>query len=1394
MKFPPHEIKVRLAAVAAAVLMVLTGLAANSSAAPAPTAGQTQSSAGVAPAGPSGAPAPAPASDRGTPAGAVLPVGVERTSQAASPFLHTGGTKPTATFAQGPARTNPESSPPGGEFPFGHSGSAGGGSNGNLFGAKPFLCNGVWPGNELGQRVYEPSDCYGHDEPGMQFYSSLPGSGGNFSESFTLPTDRSPTQNQTDLYTAVWLGMTLSDPYGWLGQCFLELQFYPDQTWYNPSPSIPGLSVNGAWIAQAVAWQIQARTGHENPCFIQPLFLNGVPGPAYLNMTQGDSIAVRMTGWVGNPLGEAISVQDLTNGQSSHLTLFNSTGNYPLNPAYSTNSWENSLEWTPGGEYPVVWAFETGHAIPPNPENNTYGGCSPGVPPPTFTDPAVPCPSYDASAWINDTGTPWLIQPPVFFNSAATSRPSQVGFTQDFGGFGAVDTISNGACAGAEGSAWCTYPWYSYSCTATAFEFGATDWAGVSNDFGKYSEYGGGHLQRNGLHLGFYPPANYSMPACGQPMFSLTVGVSGVPGGAAYFLSRAYTSPTSVGPLVAGDYSAHAISVAGSAFTGWTSSAGVAVADPLSAWTTVNVTGGGTLTATFAAAASPVTVTFTDSVAGGLIVVSPSFLYTTGAPIATVASGNSLFLAPGVYGIQALPPAGYNFSRFTVTGSGSTIAAPTFPYTWLLVSGSSSAVSVVASYVASLSKATVETCELGGGNVSLAGGAPPPTGFCFLFTLSVGTYHLVATPSAKCLASGCSFYRWYALGGADSMAVTDWRAATNITFENGTTILFAFFWTPILVKTLPTTGGGIAPDYRGAVTNGHFFYTYGVDLATLTFEFLNAVPGNAETIKSWSVSSATYLNFTPFTNPPIEGTLLVFGSGSVTATYQAGGSPVALSFFTSPAAGGAIQFNYQNYSNGAYNGSVSPGAYELNVFPAVGYRFVNWVTTGRELVQNFFPFELLGVGGPGNLTAVFQGIAPPFAVTFAATNPYGSVAEVNGMLLTTGETVWLPAGNYPVTLLGTGGGTFVGWTASSSLLVTPLTPTTATLTVSTTGGTLIALVAPFALVSVAIAPASTEVGVPIEFAATVTTGASWPGALTYRWSGLPPGCIAPNAPLFSCVASAAGSYPVSVNVTDGLYSAASALRTITVAPHPSLSALNISNSPVTSGVVTKLSTSISGGVGPFTWSYLGLPTGCVAPTGPNGACAPTATGIFHVTVTVTDSYGFNASSSATWTVNPSVTVTASAGPSSSTVGSTVQLTAVASGGTTPLSIVWTGLPTGCGSATVATVSCVTAQAGAFGVSVTVTDRYGVRASAVANFTVVAGPGPSTTNSTPVLEWILLGLVAGLVAGVAVGWLLRRRPPSTVPPVPMAASGPGPTAPAPEWDEQYPPPSSGSGGS
>ncbi len=1179
------------------------------------------------------------------------------------------------------------------------------------------FCAGLWPwaANDSASQSYYANGCYGHDEPGIEFYSGLNGSGGNVTWNVTLPVDRSATQNQSDLYVAIWFGMTLNDPMAWMHQCFLELQFYPDQSWTNPGPTNPSATANGVWVGAAVAWQIEASTGYEDPCFYQPLYLgNATSGPGYFNMTQGDHLTVTMTGWANDPAGESIVVNDLTQGTNSSLVMYNSVDHYPVDPSYATNSYENALQWTPGGEYPVVFAFENGHAGNPSyPSNNSYGGCSPGKPPASPTYPSVPCPSYDPSSWANDTLHPWRIGTPTFFNAAARSTPAQVAFTQDFGGAAAIASIGGGACSGQLGSAWCSYPWYSYSCAAQAFEFGATDYPGVSADFGQYNEYSQ-VLETNGLGFGFFPPTNFSIPACGRAAYNVTVAPTGSPGGAVYFLSSAVTSSTAFGPLLPGEYSIRPYAPAGAGFTGWTTTGGVSIlgsaADP---WATLVVTGPGAVRAVFGSApTTAVTFEDTGTTLPGSIVLSAARLYTDGAPLATMANGSAYALSPGIYGVQALAPPGSNFSGWSVAGTGVSIAPDYFPYAWLDVSAAGGNATLTATYAPSSSTDTAYVYVSGNGTATLNGTS---TSSFLALTLSVGAYAFTSAPAPGWAYAGLYY--------GSSAVITDFNPVTNVSLENGSSYLYVYF-TPLPVRiTLddaPAIGGTISADY------GTTFLPNGATVTGVPGDSFFAAAANAGyAFTSWSVNSSLAADvLAPTASVTV---VLVNASVTLTAHFAAATYRSTVAFAAVPAAGGSIEFNGVPYTNGTSNTSVANGTYLLTPVPAPGYSVVGpIVVNGSAVLTSTYLGTGLTVNGSAAVTVDFaRAPVPVYPVTFVANVPYGVTAALGNVSLTSGSTAWVSTGSYALNVTVLGNETFEGWSPGPGLHIGSVPSIGTTLNVSGPGS-FTALVAPFGVATARVSPNPADVGVPVTFVANV----SGAGPYTFAWS-LPAGCAGANASTVACAVAAGGSYPVSVNVTDGFGAFGRSPVTTLVVHGPVGAGLSFSPGTIDLGMTANVTVVVTGGTGPFSYAWGAVPAGCTG-TGASLRCTPTISGTLVATVNVSDAFGRSSLATAFLIVNPRPSVSAFlASPPVTDVGVTSTLTVSVTGGTGPFVYAYSGLPAGCAGATTATFACTPAAAGSFVVRVNVTDTYGYVATETAPLTVDPAPalGPLTATRT-----------------------------------------------------------------
>jgi large repetitive protein len=151
------------------------------------------------------------------------------------------------------------------------------------------------------------------------------------------------------------------------------------------------------------------------------------------------------------------------------------------------------------------------------------------------------------------------------------------------------------------------------------------------------------------------------------------------------------------------------------------------------------------------------------------------------------------------------------------------------------------------------------------------------------------------------------------------------------------------------------------------------------------------------------------------------------------------------------------------------------------------------------------------------------------------------------------------------------------------------------------------------------------------------------GVQPYTWSvtgQLPPGITFSTspAPHLSGTPGTAGSYPVTITVTDSTGTQASQSGSIVISPAgtpPPPAPLQIVAPSGTSDDVGTVGQSFletleaSGGVYPYTWTITGLPPGLSITPGPSEESeisgTPTTAGTYPMTITVTDSAGHQAS-------------------------------------------------------------------------------------------------------------------------------------------------------------------------
>ena len=173
--------------------------------------------------------------------------------------------------------------------------------------------------------------------------------------------------------------------------------------------------------------------------------------------------------------------------------------------------------------------------------------------------------------------------------------------------------------------------------------------------------------------------------------------------------------------------------------------------------------------------------------------------------------------------------------------------------------------------------------------------------------------------------------------------------------------------------------------------------------------------------------------------------------------------------------------------------------------------------------------------------------------------------------------------------------------------------------------------------SIALDPATLDLGQTTKLTASVAGGS---GGLTDAWSGLPSGCSASSSVNLTCTPSVSGTSWVMVAVTDS-NGATVVDGPVSLVVSPTLGTVSVSVSATTLevGGVVSFTSSVVGGTAPFVYSWSGLPTGCTTFDTPTRTCEPTATGVYSVSVKVTDATGASVTSPA-----QSVTVTKAPAP------------------------------------------------------------------------------------------------------------------------------------------------------
>ncbi|MCI4341468.1 MAG: hypothetical protein L3K11_03740, partial [Thermoplasmata archaeon] len=201
----------------------------------------------------------------------------------------------------------------------------------------------------------------------------------------------------------------------------------------------------------------------------------------------------------------------------------------------------------------------------------------------------------------------------------------------------------------------------------------------------------------------------------------------------------------------------------------------------------------------------------------------------------------------------------------------------------------------------------------------------------------------------------------------------------------------------------------------------------------------------------------------------------------------------------------------------------------------------------------------------------------------------------------------------------------------------------------------------------------------------------------------------------------------------------------------------------------------SGGTGPLTYAYTGLPSSCTSENSSRLSCTPGTAGNSTVTVIVVDALGLRATIIFVLTVVetpesgplvPGISYGVTPSCRDGVAGGSVALIGSASGGRAPYAYSWR-LPTG--AANGSSVNTSLAARGNSTVSLTVVDASGARVTESEQIPVAPmGCGSSaapTGPSVPVeLAWLVVGAASGALLGGLLLWRYRWRsragPPST----------------------------------
>ncbi|MCI4345246.1 MAG: YncE family protein [Thermoplasmata archaeon] len=159
---------------------------------------------------------------------------------------------------------------------------------------------------------------------------------------------------------------------------------------------------------------------------------------------------------------------------------------------------------------------------------------------------------------------------------------------------------------------------------------------------------------------------------------------------------------------------------------------------------------------------------------------------------------------------------------------------------------------------------------------------------------------------------------------------------------------------------------------------------------------------------------------------------------------------------------------------------------------------------------------------------------------------------------------------------------------------------------------------------------------------------------------------------------------------------------------------------------------VAGGVAPYRYLYIGLPSGCAPLNRSRLPCSPDLAGNYTVRLEVKDATGNSTNATVSLNVSalPTVLIQGfSAVPPRLDLGASTVLHVLASTNLGTINFAYTGLPPGCSSSNTPTLPCTPTTTGNFTPHVTVTGILGIQANTSLLLSVYPYPGIASFQST-----------------------------------------------------------------